>query len=309
VVHSDDIPSVGQPTTHFYRAKGGHIRVEWKLNRTTIPEDEELVATLIITGATNPRDIIRPDLWKLDAFVTRFVIAETQDTPPANAKEVRFTYHLRPRNRSVDKLPTLPFHYYNPAAAAGKQFPLTTAREVRITVTAPQPRVQAPAIPLGGPEWLLAYTPRPVSLARPTISPAWLWIAVALAGPLAALAWYGAWRRIYPDATRLARMRRSRAARRANDEIRRANRAVDPPAAIAAAILGYLRARFPLGTAAATPTELGATLAELGLPSTECDAVVEFFRNCDAVRFAPGGDGDRSLALEAAALVMRLEAA
>ena len=104
-------------------------------------------------------------------------------------------------------------------------------------------------------------------------------------------------------------MRRTRAARRATDAIRRSSRAPDPAGAIAAAVLGYLRARFPLSPAAATPIEIGAALTELGLHSSESDAVADFFRACDAARFAPPGEVCTSLEIAADALVTRLEAA
>ena len=276
-IHSQVIPSVGQPTTDFYNASGSHVRVVWKLERTSVPEDEEFVASLIVTGAANPRDIIRPDLRRLPPFESRFIIAETRDPPPAaGAMEVRFTYRLRPRNRSVDRLPTLAFHYFNPAAANGKEFPLTTAREVRITVAAPRLKPESPPIPLSEPEWLLVYTPRPISLMRTAFSHSWAWGAVVLAGPLLALVWYASWRRIYPDAVRrgASPVVRGTAGRRCYSA---RNRSLDPPSAIAAAVLGYLRARFPLPPAAVTPTEISAALAELGLPAVECESVCRFF--------------------------------
>jgi hypothetical protein len=127
-------------------------------------------------------------------------------------------------------------------------------------------------------------------------------------GPLVAGGWYALWRRMYPDAVRLARMRRSRAARRAVDGIRRAGRSPDPPGTIAAAVLGYLRARYPLPPGAETPGELGDALRAAGLPDAEADAAVGFFRRCDEARFAPPGDTGLSLAAEAEALVARLEA-
>jgi hypothetical protein len=310
IANGQDIPKVGQPTSGFYNAEGNSVRVEWKLDRLTVPEDEELIATLVVTGVANPKQVIRPDLSKLQPFEARFVIAGDPNPPPIiGAKEVRFIYHLRPRNRSVDRLPTLAFHYYNPAAAIGKQFPLTTAKEVRITVTAPRQKAEAHAIPLAEPEWLINFAPRPVSLSRPAIAATWSWLAIALAGPVAAMAWYFAWRRIYPDAARLAQMRRSRAARRANDLIRRSHRAPDPPTAVAAAVLGYLRARFPLPPAAVTPSELGTALAEVGLPHTDCLTVEGFFRASDAARFAAVEDNADSLSIDAIALVARLEAA
>lgn len=308
IANGQDIPNVGQPTSGFYNARGNTVRVEWKLDRLTVPEDEELTATLVVSGVANPKQVIRPDLGKLQPFVSRFVIAGDSSPPSIiSTKEVRFTYHLRPRNRLVDRLPTLAFHYYNPAAAVGKQFPLTTAKEVRITVTAPRQKAEQPAIPLAEPEWLTNYAPRPVPMSRPVIAARWSWLAIALGGPIAALVWYFAWRHIYPDAARLAQMRRTRAARRAHDLIRRSHRAPDPPTAIAAAVLGYLRAMFPLPSAAVTPGEIGMALAELGLSKSECEAVVEFFRDSDAARFAPTSENDAILAQNASALVARLE--
>jgi hypothetical protein len=309
-IHGQEIPSIGQPTSHFYHAQGNRVRVEWQLDRTTVPEDEEIKATLLITGATNPRDIVPPDLRKLEPFESRFVIPDSTHPPPAaDARKVRFTYRLRPRNRTVDRVPTLAFHYHNPAAPLDRQFPLTTAREVRIVVTGPRLKAEAPPMPLGEPDWLLAYTPRPVSLMRPAFTGEWTWFAIALGGPLAGLAWFIAWRRIYPDGARLARMRRSRAARRATDAIHRASRTPEPPAAIRAAVLSYLRARFPLAPAATTPTEIGVALADQGLEAVEVEAVVEFFRACDAERFDLRSEENESLALDAAALISRLETA
>lgn len=310
IANGQDIPKVGQPTTGFYNAQGNSVRVEWKLDRLTVPENEELIATLVVSGVANPKQVVRPDLSKLQPFESRFVIASDPSPPPIiGAKDVRFIYHLRPRNRSVDRLPTLVFHYYNPAAATGKQFPLTTAKEVRITVTAPRRKVEQPAIPLAEPDWLINTAPRPVSLVRPMMAAEWAWLALALAGPIAASAWYFTWRRIYPDAARLAQMRRTRAARRANDLIRRAHRAPDPPTAVAGAVLSYLRARFPLPPAAVTPTEIGSALEEFGLAHANCLAVEDFFRATDAARFAAGGDWAESLSIDAIALVARLEAA
>jgi hypothetical protein len=222
--------------------------------------------------------------------------------------EVRFTYRLRPRNRSVDRVPTLVFHYHNPATAEGKNpFPLTTAKERQIVVTPPRPRPPASAIPLGEPEWLQNFTPLPVSESRSTLIGNWIWLVIALAGPIGGWAWFLIWRRVYPNAGRLARMRRTRAARRALEAIRRTNHTDDSPAVVAHAVLGYLRARFPLSPAATTPTELGLALVNVEVPPELADEVSDFFRSCDASRFAPLGDGSR-LTGEAIALISRLEA-
>jgi hypothetical protein len=307
-VQGREVPAVGQPPGGFYNAQGNRISVKWELDRPTVPENEEITATLVIAGAANPRDVLRPDLRRLPAFESRFVIANVETPPPvADANAVRFTYRLRPRNRSVDCVPTLPFYYHNPATA-GRQFPMTTAKEVRITVTLPRSKPEGPAVPLAEPAWLLNYTPQPLSLSPIVVSGVWTWAAIALAGPATAIGWFVLWRRIYPNGARLARVRRSRAARRATDRIYGARRAEDPPAVITAAVLGYLRARYPLAPDAVTPTEIGSGLAGQDLDGTQVNAVVDFFRASDEQRFGLGGNENDVLAADAATLINRLEA-
>ena len=309
LVAQDEAPLINQPSENFYHAQGRAVKVVWSLDRDSVPEDGELTATLTITGATNPQRVVRPDLKKLSEFESRFVIADKADPMPGErATEVKFSYLLRPRNRSVDKVPTLQFYFYNPAAPVGKmQFPLTTARAVPITVTE-APKIEPPAIPLGEPDHLFAVTSGQQLLEKRSLNPGyWLWLVVGLTGPLCAIGWFVAWRRVFPDAVRLAKMRRSRAARRAIDTVHRAAKAIDPPAAIATAVLGYLRTRFPFPPGAVTPVEIEATLGELGVDAPECQAIAGFFRACDAARFAPPGDNGATLAADAEALVNQLE--
>lgn len=309
LVAQEEAPLTDQPTKHYYHAWGSTVKVAWSLDRTRVPEDGELIATLTITGATNPQKIIRPDLKKLPEFQSQFTITDNTDPAPGEgATEVKFSYHLRPRNRSVDKVPMLEFRYYNRSAPAGpKQYPLAIARPVPITVTE-VPKLEPPAIPLAEPDYLFAVTTGSQLLEkRRSIPDIWLWLVVGLAGPVCALGWFVAWQRVFPDAVRLAKMRRSRAARRAIDVIHRANRTSDPPAAIAAAVLSYLRTRFPFPPGAATPGEIESALSELSLPTPDCAAVAGFFRECDAARFAPPGDNSMSLATDAVALITRLE--
>lgn len=304
-------PAFFEPKEDYYKARGSGVTLAWELDRTTVPEDGQLTATLVVKGVDNPREVVRPDLAKLPEVHRRFVVANGPDRPvPEGAKEVSFVYHLRPRSRDVDRVPTLWFAYYNPAVPAEeKRFPKTKAAAVAITVTAAPPKA-APALPLAEPDHLFAVETGPRVLDREPFAPgAWAWLLLLALGPLVGLGWYVVWRRVYPDAARLARIRRSRAARRAVDAIRRAGRTADPPAAIAAAVLGYLRSRFPLPPGAETPPEIRAGLAAAGLPEPEADDAAGFFRRCDAARFAPPSDTAASLADEARAILARLEAA
>ncbi len=308
-VAQEGVPLINRPAANFYNAQGTSVKVAWSLDRQTVPEDGELTATLAIAGATNPLQIVRPDLKKLTEFQTRFVITDKNDPGPnERATEVKFSYLLRPRNRSVDKVPILEFYFYNPTASDGKkQFPLAIARAVAIAVTE-APKLEPPAIPLREPEQLFAVATGPHLLEKPkSIAGFWPWLLVGIVGPLSALTWFLAWQRAFPDARRLARMRRSRAARRAIDAIQRANQANDTPATIAEAVSGYLRTRFPLPLGAVTPGEIETALVELKVSAPECAAVAAFFRACDEARFAPPNDNGTSLATDAEALISRME--
>jgi hypothetical protein len=159
-----------------------------------------------------------------------------------------------------------------------------------------------------GPERLFAFEAGARVLDDEPFTPgAGAWSALAVLAVLLPAGWYAAWRVAYPDAARLARQRRSRAARRALAAVRAAGRSADPAAACAAAVLGYLRARHPLPPGIDTPPEAAAALAALGVAAA--DDVAEFLRACDAARFAPNADTAVSLAAGAEALIARLEAA
>jgi hypothetical protein len=314
IVAQQEAPLTDRPPTlidgiNFFNAQGRSVKVAWSVDRNTVPEDGELTATLTVTEVAYPQRIVRPDLKKLRDFETRFVITDMKDPiPKEGAREVKFSYLLRPRNRSVSEIPTLEFYYYNPAAAAGKsQFKLTTASKVPITVT-DAPKKEEPVIPLRGSDQLFVVTTGPQLLdKRQFLAGFWPWLIVGLAGPLCAIVWFMAWQRVFPDARRLAKMRRSRVARRAIDAIHRASRTSDPPATIAVAVLSYLRTRFPLPPGAVTPIEIETALEALNVATAECAAIAKFFRACDTIRFGQYADNEKLLALDAEALITQME--
>jgi hypothetical protein len=301
---------IGQPVTDFYGASGNGVKASWSVDRMTVPEDEAILATLTITGVNNPQQIIRPDLRKLPEFQDRFIITDGIDPPPEpDAKSVHFTYHLRPRNRTVDKIPTLKFRWYNPAAAVAKQYPTARAEFVAITVTEATLRQLPPPQPLDVPESWLTITTGPTVLTRTSVELGYSTLLLVVLGPpVAASLWYLAWKRWYPDSMRLARLRRSRAAWRALERIRRSGRTDDPPYTVARAMLDYLQERFQVPNSVATASEASAALEERHVPLANCEAVAQFLRRCDAARFAPVNQSSNTLTSEAKAIIARLEA-
>ncbi len=307
-------PPFFEPKEDYYKARGPKITAEWTVDRTQVPEDGRLTATLTIRGATNPHEIVRPDLRTVRTqdkrtFADLFQIEDTpQKTVGPDATEVAFVYVLRPRNRSVNRLPTLNFRY-DSGARKGDPFQMTKARGIDIIVTAAAPKARPPAIPLTEPGYLFDAATGERLLESELYSPGLVaWLLLGAGVPAIAGVWYLVWQRIDPAAGRHARARRSRAARRATDAIRRSARTADPGGAVASAVLGYLRSRFPLPTGAETPAEVGAGLQGAGLPAKSAGEVVEFLRHCDAARFAPAGDTPPTLVAAAESLLTRLEA-
>lgn len=303
-------PPFYAPPAGFYGAVGTDVKTTWAVDRTSVSEGEAITATLTVRGATNPTEVTRPDLRKLDEYQKRF---EIDDVPgpaaTAGAKEVTFVYRLRPRNRQVNRLPSLDFPYRHPGIAAGSPFQNAKARGIDLVVTAAPPKPGPPPVPLAEPDHLFAVPAGPGLLGPAPFAPGgWACPAAVLLGPLAAGGWYLAWRRLYPGAARAARIRRRRAADRAARAIRRSAKAVDPAAAVGAAVVGYLAARFPLPPGADTPAEVGDALTAGGLAAGPTGEVVGFLRRCDAARFGGPGDGGVSLDEAALALLARLEA-
>jgi hypothetical protein len=301
-------PPFFEPKEGFYKARGPAVKVAWAVDRTELPEGEALTATLTVRGAANPHEVVRPDLRKLPEYSTRFEIEDVPGKPAAaGAKEVAFVYRLRPRTRDVTRLPTLEF-WYDSGAAVGNPFQLIRVKGPALTVTAAPPKALPAPVPIDAPDRAFELVTGPPVLDRePFAAGPGAWLVLLAAGPLVAGGWVVAWRRLYPDAARLARLRRSRAARRAIDAVRRAGRSPDPAAVIAAAVLGYLRTRFPLPPGADTPAEVGAGLRAAGLPAEPVGAAVELLRRCDEARFAAASDTGPSLPAGAEALVLRLE--
>jgi hypothetical protein len=292
---------------HYYKARAFSVQVKWDVPNTKVQEGRDLTATLVITGATNPTEVQKPDLAKLPEFAKRFAVTDVADTPRTPSdKEVRFNYKLRPRNLNVTQVPALEFSFFSLAAPPGKNpFRQARADSVAITVTEPPPK---PIVSMTEADQLFHVSTGPGVLHAPFVPCRWAWMAAALFGPLVAVAWFLVWRRIFPDAVQMAKLRRSRAARRAADAIRKANRTPDPPATIAAAVLGYLRTRFPLPESAVTPSEIAAALVEATVPAEVAEQIADVFRDCDRARFAPPSDSGVSLAAHAEAAIARLEA-
>lgn len=299
-----DIPPIERQTADFYGAIATGrvgVQVAWSTDHTEVPLDSETLLTLTVRNAANPSELTKPDLPGRDDFARDFQVVAVPDAPPqADAAEVRFAYRLRPRALGTATVPALRFRYYRPDLPDGRRFPTTYADALTLTVTPPKPKVTptVAAIPLDAPESFFALTDEtpPFLLGR------FGWLVPVASVPVVVVGWVFAWRRLFPDAARMARLRRSRAARVAFHRLKMARTSVDPVEDTAVAVRDYLVTRFGIPPTAQTPIEVADGL-RLVDRETLVDGAEAFLRACDAARFAATHDNGLSLTLQAEALV------
>jgi hypothetical protein len=297
-----DLPVPDRMRPDFYHAlasgsKG--VTAEWSVSAATVPLDGELTLTLTVRNAANPQELVKPPLGQMPAFADKFQVLDRADP-----SEGRFAWTLRPRSVGPTEVPRLKYVYHK-----GGQFLTTYARPIPVTVTAAAPKEApaAPPVPLDGPEEFFVRADEYdlfqefVPANRTVESFAWL-IPVA-AVPLLVVGYVFAWRWLFPGAARLARLRRNRAARLALDRLRAAAKSADPAGTAAAAVRGYLAARFAVPPSAQTPPEVAAAARAAGLAERQAADAEGFLRACDEARFSGSRDTGVSLAATGEALV------
>lgn len=284
----EHVSVVDRPPNNFYNAIAGRgaVKVQWEVSPTSIPRGSSITLTLIVTNAVNPHEIIRPPLLELPGFADLFSAIEDlpDETPPSG--EVRFRYKATPRNEGVNlKVPELTFSYYQPHTPPGLH--ALTARALAVPFTVTKPVVpDPPSTPLVGPPEFFVMRPDG-TLTRSGAPDWWLWAVLFTVGLVVLTGWVFIWRRLYPDAARLAAIRRHRAVRIALDRLRWPN---VTPDAVAITLRNYLIARFGLSFTAQTPGEVATGLAEVGVPPERAAEVENLLRDCDAARFAGPAD-------------------
>jgi hypothetical protein len=289
-----DEPPVKNRPAHFNGAAGS-FRVTTEAKPTELRLDQTLTLTVRIlpTGPVTqpPR---RPNLREVPAFEERFFIENLPDPTGAHVdgEPWEFVYRLKPRDTKVDAIPSLPFIYYKP----GQSYQTTYAHSIPLTVKPADtvPQVEGGSAPASGrvPESVYQLAEGPAVLGRPS---AWSLVGPMAAGlvllgtPVVCIGWYLLWRRLYPDAARLARQRRSQAAQHALKALHALRKQAPGEQArqAAAIVAAYLRQRVDLPAVTPTPEEAAAHLRRAGITADATGQVARFFQTCDAVRFAP----------------------
>jgi hypothetical protein len=305
------IPVVGRPDGLPFSEGSGRFRVSVRAAPTDLEAQTPLTYTLVVEAAGKVRQPPRRiDLSGVPAFAAAFFIEDgAKRTPRPGVWE--FDYQLKPRRPDVAAVPGLPFVYYDPdIRPAARAFQVVYTDPIPLHV---RPRA-AVAVPLQAPAGALRLEPVERVLAR---RPRWqapgpaATVAILLLPPLGCLGWYAWWRRRNPDAARLTRLRRSRAARRALHRLAALGRApADRRAAAAAgAVTEYLHERLDLAAVEPTPAEAHDHLLRRGCTAELACRAADFYRACDLARFVPAGADGVGLPAEAEQFILAMEAA
>lgn len=309
----DQIPVIERPQKLFYNAIAGSekLAVRWEVSPGSVPLGGSLTLTLVVANAANPQELVRPplaDLTKdrdlleaLPQFPVLFsAVEDLPDDPPAPG-EVRFRYKVTPRNEGTFRVPELTYRYYQPRAQQGRR--TMAAHSLAVPFTVSKPTVSsAPATPLAAPDEFFAVRSDGM-LSRSGGPSGWVWVGLFAVGAVVLTGWVIGWRVLFPDAARLAAIRRHRAVRIALDRLRRPH---VTPGDVAVTLRNYLIARFGLAFTAQTPGEVAAGLTEVGVSAERAAEAEELLRDCDAARFAGAGDTAVS-AKRAAEMIKRWE--
>jgi hypothetical protein len=292
-------PIVGRPAQWpFSGASAGFVRsgdeylcpfeVRASVSRQLLEARQEFVFRLDIE-ARGP--VLRPperiNLREVEAFEKTFHIALE---PAAVEKPVpgkwAWAWRLRPRGPWVREVPGFPFLFYNPdIRPQEKGYQLLWTEAIPLTVEEDEPIRPLP----DGPPELVVPVGAEALRYRPWLKPGWGMALVALLLPPAGcVVWYLVWWWMYPDAARLALLRRNRAAGRALATL---DRLPSPDAeraeGMVRALTEYLTERFGMGVVSPTPEEAAASV-----PAAAAGRVEALWRQADAARFAGAGCPD-----------------
>lgn len=300
-----EVPLVGQPP-YYWGAVGTRFQLSTQASQTELYVGKTFQLTVRVT-AIGPfqRPPERPLLEEVPRFKERFKIdwltkgraAESSkpDRVLPDQRSWEFHYRLRAVSDQVERVPPLPFAWYRPNRNPKLRGTFETTWDDGIDLKVkpiPTDKAKTPAKPIQVPDAFLQIATSPALLRHEEVfrtpSVTLLALLILLPPTLGALCYIG-WRRLNPDAARLARRRQSRAAVVALRDLnalgtRQGPERVQRTLDIA---ITYLRDRLHLPSVEPTPAEVTVHLSQAGTSLTSVKQAADFFHACDAARFAP----------------------
>jgi hypothetical protein len=316
----NDPPVIGRIEPFCGAVGSGTFQVEMEAVPTRLQAGDPLTLTIRIRSlGLWQRPPGRPDLLRQPEYAKfrgRFHIDNAGERLDPDRGAWEFDYHLRPKSESVTGIPSLLVVYFRPGVIPREKgfmttsapgIPLQIGPRARVLPSDLQGNTQIAAIPdrfywiVEGQRVLRQEKP-------PGLPSSWLLVLLAVAPPAFCFGWYVMWRRLNPDAARLARQRRSRAAQQAIESLAVRNGSRMQASDVGEILAVYLRQRMDLSPLEPTPGEVARHLEEKGFPADLSARVADFFQACDAARFAPKSSADPDSFHETAiGLISRLE--
>ncbi len=297
----NDPPVIGRKEPFCGAVGNGKFQVTMKAVPTRLQAGDSLTLTIGIRAAGSwQRPPGRPDLLhrpEYAKFRERFHIENAGERLTPDKGTWEFDYHLRPKSERVTGVPSLFVVYFRPGfIPREKGFMTTDAPGIPLQVS---PRTKVQRSDLQGTTEIAAIPDRFYQIVdghkvlrreEPAGPPnTWLLVLMAVAPPACCIAWYGMWRRLNPDAARMARQRRSRAAQQAVETLTRkgTNQSRMEALEVGEILASYLRQRIDFSPLEPTPGEVARHLEGKGFSVDLSARVADFFHACDAARFAP----------------------
>jgi hypothetical protein len=301
-----EIPTVGQPSP-FYGAASKQLKLETSATPTELTIDDSILFMIRASKLLNAADVQRPDLGGIEEFRRDFQVDDEPTTEREPDGTRIFRYRLRPRQASVFKVPGFVFPYYDPNQPQPADRPDLPFRKARAEAIAIHVHKAAPPplkiVPLDIPTFAENLSTRSIELSG------WIWWLAAAIPPTLAVGWCLIWRTMNPVGDRLARRRRSRAARIALRTLQALGRHPPPdPAIVVGCVAVYLAERFDLPGIFRTPGDLGFHLENANASEETVVGCAAFVQDADQARFAPSpSDSGDSLVAKAERLILQLE--
>ena len=296
-----DPPIIGRKEPFCGAVGSGKFQVTMRAAPVQLLAGEPILLTIRIqTLGSWQRAPSRPDLLRKSEYAkfrNRFHIENARERLSPDQGTWEFDYQLRPRNEKVTAIPSLMVVYFKPGLLPSEKGYMTTVASGIPLQVSPRPKVQASEVQgstsvSGPPERIFQMVSGPAVLRqeKPPAPPSvWLLFLLTATPPAVCLVWYGLWRKLSPDAARLARQRRSLAAQQAFESLShgRANGAITEAVEAGEILAVYLRHKTDLPSCQPTPAEVVRHLKEKGVSTALSLQVADFFRACDAARFMP----------------------
>lgn len=310
-----DPPVVGQPED--FSGAVGAFRISAKAEPKQVEVEKPFLLTVRIEATREaPAPPRRLPLNRDPYFTDDFFLEDPEPKErQLNATTWEFYYTLKPRRLDVKEVPDIKLVYFDPSYGQSPDGYQTLYSDP-IAISVIEQKATVPGVGqdrrLQAPSSLFDFAQGEMLLQRekPWQLPATpVLLILFLAPPVGCLLWLGLWQRLYPDAARMARRKRSRAARQALRGLSKARSLPSEQQAtqVAELLTCYLQHRYHLLTREPTPKEVGSHLQRYGFSEKLIQQGSHLFRQCDTGRYAPTEQREEALAKTAEQWVLDLE--